>query len=100
MYNYSEALDQQIELARFWLSDKGTEILRYLYREYDDSPTFAETNKTIFGIPLMGGECFYWSEPICDLVWSASRSIPSSWAFTVESLPVPCGLKVKERGNI
>jgi len=66
-------------------------MLSHLYREYDDSPNFVEMTKTIFGIPLMGGECFYWSKPICDLVSSASQSMPSSWALLTESLPVPCG---------
>ena len=88
---YSEALDWQLKLAQFWLSEAGKEKLQVIYNQQGKGAQFATRNEPIFAIPLMSGECYYWSEPICDLVWSASQSLPSTWALNPQALPAPCG---------
>lgn len=81
---YSEALDAQLKLLEFFSSPEvlaGAEALR---AERGWNVSVAQ----LVLPPLLRGETFYWSEPICELIANAALSIPGTWTLREESLEV------------
>ncbi|GAI73693.1 unnamed protein product, partial [marine sediment metagenome] len=88
---YSDALDAQVELAQFWSSPKGETLLEGLARGGKLSDEQAKITKAFILPPLVKGETFYWSLPICQLIFTAAESIPTTWTLTSESVDTLCG---------
>lgn len=86
---YSEALDAQIDIASYYSRLDIRETMRKAREE------FGETNApdTLWSTlsALSAGQTYYWSGPICQLVYSAAESIPHSWTLREEALDVLCG---------
>lgn len=114
MAEYSEALDYQMELAHYYLSNQGLQLLRDFFdvemqkRGMGDDMGLANRKEHArFGEKLIsrysdlwqlqmaaglaGGECFYWAGPMLDLVYTASQSLPENWTLMPNALPAPCG---------
>lgn len=114
MTEYSEALDRQMELTHYYLSDEGLQLLRDFFDAEmqkrgvgDDMGLANRKEHARFGEKLItrysdlwqlqmaaglaGGECFYWARPMLDLVYTASQTIPEAWTLMPNALPAPCG---------
>lgn len=94
MDRYSDALDAQIEYARFWSSVEGERLFKKLTdfsKEQKVSDWEAGALKSFTTSPLIHGETFYWSPPICQLIFTTAESIPTSWTLRSDSLITPCG---------
>ncbi len=109
MTEYSEALDRQIAMANYYLSDEGDSLIHEFFR--DEMKTrggdiigehtnrlgeklinrFSDSWALQVGVALNLGECFYWAGAMLDLVYAASQSIPETWVLMPNSLPAPCG---------
>ena len=88
---YSEALDAQVDFARFWLSPKGKELLKGIARGGKLSDEQAKNVKVFILPSLVFGETFYWGPPVCRLIFTAAESIPRTWTLASESVDTLCG---------
>ena len=85
----SEALDKQVELGDFWSSPEIRERFEAITaKRLADRGSYYQAGQIAGMIlpPLLRGETFYWSEPICGLIESAARSIPETWTLREEAL--------------
>lgn len=94
---YSEALDAQLELLGFWGSKAGEDFFHEYnkrIREARGLKIFIDDFRPLLTaaiVPLLQGETFYWSPPICQLIFTAAKSIPETWRLTDEGLDTLCG---------
>lgn len=103
MAEYDIALDHQIEWASFWTSDYGLALYHSLAQAI--SKKRAEKGELYSGgivdtrddeyimeiMPLLNGDCFYWSRDILDLVNVASHSLPDTWFLMKQHIPAVSG---------
>lgn len=100
MGEYDIALDNQIEWASFWTSDYGRRLYEGIERAIAKKRRNAGERGTedtthdeeiIIIMPLLNGECFYWSRAMVDLVTIAAQSLPDTWSLMKQDIPAPCG---------
>ncbi len=103
MSEYDMALDNQVEWASFWTSDYGTKVYHGIGRaiskkraetgeNYAEGIVDSRSEQAILEMmPLINGECFYWSRGIINLVGVAANSLPDNWFLTKQHIPAPCG---------
>jgi hypothetical protein len=86
---YSEALDKQLELANFWSTPETRKAFEtVMAKRFAERGSHYEPGQVAAMLlpPLLRGETFYWSEPICGLIESAARTIPETWTLREEAL--------------
>ena len=81
---YSESLDAQLKLLEFFSSP---EVLAAWEAVHIERGLSYQAGSLVLA-PLLHGETFYWSEPICELIANAALSIPRTWTLRDESLEV------------
>jgi len=114
MSEYDVALDYQVDWASFWSSDTGRALFHGLglavskQRQGKGESRFVEIVEhevdelQLILVPVIYGECYYWSTEILDVVKLASKSLPDSWALMRNHIPSVSGFfyfaKALERG--
>jgi len=100
---YDIALDHQIEWSSFWISDYGLALYhsigRVISRKRAEkgelySGDIVDTRDDDYAVemmPLLNGDCFYWSREMSDLVCVASQSLPDSWFLMKQHIPAISG---------
>lgn len=86
---FSEALDRQTELANYWTSpEMRARLEAAIAGGLSEKGGYYQAGRVAGMIlpPLLRGDTFYWSEPICGLIENASRSIPETWTLREEGL--------------
>lgn len=103
MSEYDIALDKQIELANFWTSDHGISlyggIIRGLSRlraekgerNAEDILGQIEDHYIVSMMPIINGDCFYWSRDMINICLAASQSLPDSWSLMKPHIPATSG---------
>jgi hypothetical protein len=106
MAEYDEAMDNQIELARFWTSEAGLSFARAVSKslhqkrvqvgekipeEYEKYKEYNVDEFVFACLPLFHAECYYWSPQMLAIVKEAARSLPDSWSLRREDIPHTTG---------
>lgn len=103
MSEYDIALDNQIEWASFWTSDNGRRLYEGIQRAVsrkrreagerhpEDILDVTPEQDILMMMPLLNGECFYWSRGIIDVVSVAAQSLPDSWCLMKQDIPAASG---------
>ena len=103
MSKYDIALDDQIQWASFWTSDNGRSLYEGIQRAVSSKRRGAgerypeeivdvtHEQDIIMMMPLLNGECFYWSRGIVDVVSIAAQSLPDSWYLMKQDIPATSG---------
>lgn len=103
MSEYDIALDEQVEWASFWTSDYGMQLFHSIgraisrkraeagERESEKVVDYRQEEATLEMIPLINGECFFWSRDMIDLVSAAANSLPDTWFLTKQHIPAVSG---------
>lgn len=99
MSEYDIALDYQVDWASFWSSDAGRAFFHSLgmavskQRKGKGEKQFNalvdnETDELqLVLMPIIHGECYYWSSAMLDIVKAASKSLPDSWTLMKSHIP-------------
>lgn len=103
MSEYDIALDKQVEWASFWTSDYGLQLFDSIGQAISRKRAEAgerDSDLVIEGrhdeavleiMPLINGECFYWSRDMIDLVTIAANSLPDNWFLMKQHIPAASG---------
>jgi len=103
MSEYDLALDDQVEWAAFWTSDYGHGLFESIQcsvsgkrrdageRHPEEIVEEGHDQDILMMMPLVNGECFYWSRDIVDVVSIASQSLPDSWCLMKPDIPAASG---------
>lgn len=81
--NYSEALEQQVDLWRWHATSGGRRWIEALSR----TSVGAEQMIKAVEAGLSYGEPFYWAPDLTEVVVTAAKSLPQQWCLTPEMLP-------------
>jgi len=91
MADYDEALERQVELFEFWQRPESRAKLADVLASLDESPGWVNATLTMCLHPLYGGETFYCSPSIVDIVSTVAETLPGAWRFEKSIFPTPAG---------
>lgn len=103
MAEYDIALESQVDWSLFWTSDAGRRLFHGLglavskQRKEKGERQFAEMvdhetdELQLVLLPVIHGECYYWSREMLNVVQAAAESLPDSWSLMQSHIPSVSG---------
>jgi len=88
---YSKALDAQTKFFQFYSSRKGKVMIEEIAKAAHYGAKKEPGMEEAILPPLGFGETFYWSPEICELIFTASTSIPRTWTLENQNINSLCG---------
>lgn len=88
--DYSQALESQMQIARFIGSEQGKQFMRLLWGGTPMPGGSVTSSEMIAQVGVEYGETFYWAPPLCQTLAEVAPTLPP-WTLTPDAIPCPVG---------